>query len=125
CSSSSAMASPIISSVTCSAEQGMLSPLRVLNTRQSCRKSIMSFLQFLDFLHELSGFLEPAIDARIPDIGDRIERSKTIHHALADLETRNFPLERTRNAIDDLLHEGLDMFETDGPFLTGLLHSRE
>src|SRR5256885_15582770 len=93
------MASPMISSVTSSLEQGMHSPSMVLKTRQSCRKSIMSFLQFFDFLHELSGFLKPAVNTRIPHVGDRVERSKAAHYPFANLIARNFPLKRTRKIV--------------------------
>src|SRR6185436_7437021 len=104
-SSSMPIASPRISTVTSLVEQGKLSPSDVLKTRQSCRKSIIWFLQFFDFLHEIGGFFEPAVDAGVANVSHRIQRAQSTHDALSNRGAGNLPLERTRKVINDLVDQ--------------------
>src|SRR6185295_15056058 len=77
-------ASPMISSVTCSAEQGMAQPSLVSKARQSDRSFIMSYLQFFDRIKKIFGFLELPVNAGEAHVGDLIQVAQSFHHALAD-----------------------------------------
>src|SRR5262245_51219805 len=116
------MASPMTSMVTCTAAKGK-SPSVVLKTRQSCRKSIMAFLQFFDFVNEISRFLEAPINTGVTNIGHGIQPAKPAHHPLANLVAGNFPLERAGKVIDDLLDEIDDFLLADRAFFASLLHT--
>src|SRR5436190_1198267 len=118
--SSHSAESPINSTVTSCAEQGMFSPSVVLNTRQSGRKSIMGLFQFFDFLHEIGGFIEPPVDAGVADIGYRIERSQAFHYARADRAVGNFAIEVVAEIFDDFFDQAVDGLLSDGPFLACL-----
>src|SRR4029453_12334347 len=118
------MASPASSMVTSCAEHGMLSPDGVLNTRQSGRKSIMRLLQFFDFLHEVGGFFETAVDACVTDKGHGIDPPQAVHHARTDFTVGNFSVKLVRKVFDNLFDEIRDGLLADGAFLAGFLNAR-
>src|SRR3954464_621028 len=124
-SSSRPMASPSISTVTSLVEQGKLSPSDVLKTRQSCRKSIMWFLHFFNFLHEIGGFLETPVDAGVADVGHRIQSAQTLHHAFTNRGAGNFPLEGTGKVVNDFVHHLDNLLLGGRPFFASLLDARE
>src|SRR4051812_3157233 len=122
-SSSKPIASPSISTVTSLVEQGKLSPSDVLKTRQSCRKSIMWFLHFFNFLHEIGGFLETPVNAGVSDIRHRIQSPQTLHHAFANGRAGNFPLKGARKVVNDFVHYLDDLLLGGRPFFASLLHA--
>src|SRR5438067_9074754 len=83
---------PTNSTVTLSTEQGMPSPVGVVNTRQSGRKSIIFFLQFFDFLHKISRLLESAIDAGVTHISDGVQGPQAGHDPFTNRIARHFAL---------------------------------
>jgi len=82
------------------------------------------FLQFLDLLDKVRHFLKPSIHTGITDIGNFIEFSKSLHHPLADRQTRNFALMIVGDIIDDFFDQPVNNFLADRSFLASFLHTR-
>jgi len=83
----------------------------------------MRFFELFHFLNKIGGFLEPAIDAGVADVGDRIDLAEFFHDARADGCGGHLAIEALAEIFDDSFDDGSDGVLGDGTFLARFLHA--
>ena len=80
---------------------------------------ILLLQEFSEFIHEGTDILELAVDRRKADVGDRIKAVDALDHQLADFGTGDFLLLAVKDLLLDLIHNALDLVDTDRTLVAG------
>jgi hypothetical protein len=76
--------------------------------------------EFGGYLDEIDGFLETAVDARVPDVRHFVQVPERIHDPLADRIHRHFPVVFIGKLIGDPFHDIPDGLLAHGTLLSPL-----